>query len=1090
MTVRVTTLKGIEAGVYYVEALPSYYLQGEEPPGRWLGVGARQLGLAGEVVDDQFLAVMTGADPNRPERLLGRGFDERSVRGFDVTASAPKSVSVLFALGDLMLRREVLAAHDAAVGVMVEWIERHAHTRYRIGGEVAVVDARGIIAAMFRQHTSRALDPQLHTHVVIANRVKSPDGRWLALDARLIKHDQQTLSARYHEALRAELTARIGVRWHPPEHGIAEIGDVPDDVLVTFSSRTSDVHRRIDSKLDRFIETMGREPTPRERWRLEREAAVDSRPAKRQAINADELHAQWADQVRQLGYDPQHLVGDAVGRLREPTRIDGPTLAGMVDQAIAAITVKQSSWRPTELQRELAAVIPTTVAASADRLVPWLDRVAVEVEKSRCVDLSRPVPANALLRSDGRPVSESVIDRALSTQAIVDQEQGVLEWADRRFDIDPGPASEPTVGERLTVAQAQAASAVSGRDDLVLIVGPAGTGKTTALNPAVKHLRSQGRAVFGVAASATAAEVLSSETGVAADTLDKLLIEHRLGRRPQPAYELPPGATIIVDEAGMVPTAKLAELADLADVRGWRVILVGDPLQFAAVGRGGMFGLLVDTFGAIELDTVHRFANEWERDANLRLRRGDVEVAQVYDERGRLHGGTLVEMERRAVATWWHHRTRGEATLLITATNEAVERLNHRAQQRRIATGDLGTHGPNLLVGGSRMYVGDEVVTRRNERRLSTDRGEMVRNRAEWTITTIHPDQSVTVDGRHGTVRLPASYVCEHVELGYARTGHGSQGRTVRNAIVFLEGPTNVRNLYVPMTRGTHLNEAFIACTGEETARDVFTQCLTTDWIDQPALSRHAELNSTKPHRAGMLDGDTIRDLLERRLALSTAISRAEAQVARAPQELAAVTETKAVARSDETRLTAAVRSAGDVIARYDRPLHRRRHETELRQARQDLDRLPERIAHARNAAAKAAARIEQLEASQVAAAMVLAARPAHDATIAAINQRLAHDTRIRSRAARLERPTQLIETLGPRPAPGPAARSWDAAAGELDQHQAAFNVTDGLGPNATYMTRSAYTLNWERMEQLTVAVRPPEVDRRIPEIELPSISR
>ncbi len=187
----------------------------------------------------------------------------------------------------------------------------------------------------------------------------------------------------------------------------------------------------------------------------------------------------------------------------------------------------------------------------------------------------------------------------------------------------------------------------------MLVVGPAGTGKTTALAPAVAHLRAEGRAVFGVAPSATAAEVLAEETGVAADTLDKLLIEHRLDRPPDHRYDLPVGATVIVDEAGMVPTAKLAELADLADLKGWRLALVGDPLQFSAVGRGGMFGLLVDTFGAIELDRVHRFDEDWERDASLRLRRGDVDVAEIYDAHGRLHGGTAHADGASRRRRWW-----------------------------------------------------------------------------------------------------------------------------------------------------------------------------------------------------------------------------------------------------------------------------------------------------------------------------------------------------------------------------------------------------------------------------------------------------
>jgi len=181
VTVRVTTLKGADAGAYYVEQLPNYYLDSGEPRGIWLGDGARQLGVTGEVGDDAFLAVMAGMDPRQPDRDLGRRYDDKLVRGFDVTASAPKSVSVLWALGDEGVQRAVLDAHDTAVRELAGWIEAHAHTRYRIGGEVAVVDAEGIVAAAFRQHTSRALDPQLHTHLVIANRVKSPDGRWLAL---------------------------------------------------------------------------------------------------------------------------------------------------------------------------------------------------------------------------------------------------------------------------------------------------------------------------------------------------------------------------------------------------------------------------------------------------------------------------------------------------------------------------------------------------------------------------------------------------------------------------------------------------------------------------------------------------------------------------------------------------------------------------------------------------------------------------------------------------------------------------------------------------------------------------------------------
>ena len=109
---------------------------------------------------------------------------------------------------------------------------------------------------------------------MIANRVQAGDGRWLALDARTIKLDQRTLSAMYHAGLRAELTRRLGVRWNEPEHGIAEIADVDPDVLAEFSQRSTDVEHRVEEKLGRYRTELGREPSVRERWRLEREAAA------------------------------------------------------------------------------------------------------------------------------------------------------------------------------------------------------------------------------------------------------------------------------------------------------------------------------------------------------------------------------------------------------------------------------------------------------------------------------------------------------------------------------------------------------------------------------------------------------------------------------------------------------------------------------------------------------------------------------------------------------------------------------------------------------------------------------------------------
>jgi conjugative relaxase-like TrwC/TraI family protein len=1069
----------VRAGSYYVEHLPNYYLEPGEPPGVWFGNGAAALGL-GDVFDPAaFVAVMAGAHPYDPDRALGGMYNEKSVRGFDVTCSAPKSVSVLFGLGDEYVRNEVTGAHDAAVGALAGWIEAHAHTRYRVAGEVCMLDAEGIVAAQFRQHTSRALDPQVHTHLVIANRVQSPDGRWLALDARLIKKDQRSLSAIYHAGLRAELTARFGVRWNMPENGIAEIADIPTEVLTEFSSRTADVRARIEVKLDRFVDTMGREPTVRERWKLEREAAVDSRPAKADQVDATVLHDGWVAQTRALGHDPATLVG----RVIERSNVNEADRAVMIDEAITAIGEKQSSWRPTELHRDLGTLVPTDTATTAADIVALLDGLTDHIVATRCVDLSKTVPEHVRLRKDGRPITESVLDRALTTQAILDQEQGLIGWVDRRllFDGLDNPEALNQSTRALDAAQARAACAVAGHADIVFIVGPAGTGKTTALTPAVAQLHSEGRAVFGIAPSATAADVLSFETGVIADTVDKLLIEHRLHRAPLPRYRLPVGTTLIVDEAGMIPTARLAELADLADVKGWRVVMVGDPMQFTSVGRGGMYGLLTDTFGAIELDRVHRFTHEWERDASLQLRNGNPDVADIYSYHDRLHGGTSVHMERAAINRWAAHRSEGRSVLLMAPTNEIVERLNQRAQHHRIRHGELNPTAPRTTAGVYKLFEGDEIATRRNDRGLLTDRGEMVRNRATWTINTIHPDGAITATGKHGTVQLPAAYVGEHVELAYATTGMGAQGRTVDAAITVLDGPTDVRNLYVPMTRGRDTNEAFITVTGEQTAVDVFSQCLALDWIDQPAHTRRAELNNQRLHRPGLLDGHQLRDLLEHQHRIEIVLVGAEGRVLSVPGGIRQAQCERADAISKIERAGAETAAAQKVINRYDRPLHRRKHTSEIHNANITIANAKVAIKNANEAIERADHRIVTLKTHLVEARAVLADRAQLDNTLADIDQQLGDDLRIRTRIVSLEQPEHIVNVIGERPAPGSAAREWDHVAGQLDQHLDAYQH-DGIGTDA--IDRTSETTRLQQIEQIIQPYQQRHYERDTPEID------
>jgi hypothetical protein len=215
-------------------------------------------------------------------------------------------------------------------------------------------------------------------------------------------------------------------------------------------------------------------------------------------------------------------------------------------------------------------------------------------------------------------------------------------------------------------------------------------------------------------------------------------------------------------------------------------------------------------------------------------------------------------MEAEIIQSWWEARQRGETVALMANNTDTVTRLNQLAQQARIQTGELDSRAPRRRVRGLQLLVGDEVVTRRNNRRLHTDRGLMVKNRDHWTITNIHRNGSITISGRSGTIRLPADYVTRDLELGYAQTSHASQGRTVDVALLLVDTPADSRGVYTPMTRGREANHAYVATEDNQTALDVLSQALARDWIDQPAVARRLQLD---PHHSRPVTPDPSKQL-------------------------------------------------------------------------------------------------------------------------------------------------------------------------------------------------------------------------------------
>ncbi len=842
---RVTTIYANTAGAsarYYTRYLAD---DGPDGEGRWLGRQGDGLGLSGTVATEDLEALLSGHDPVSGTRL-GRALVDRydtkgrlipAVAGFDATFSAPKSVSVWWALtGDT----GVVEAHDVAVRAVLEHLERYGGTtRVRRNGVRQHPDAGGLVMAAFGQATSREDDPQVHTHVVVSAKVQTPDGRWMALDARYLKRHQRALGGLYQSMLRAELTHRYGVAWGPVENSQAEITGIPRELLDAFSKRTAQVDAALADQVREFRDRQGRDPSRWERAALTREAAEDTRAAK--THTSADLAALWREEAAAHGWTPDRVVPAMRAAARTAAVANGVTAPDVIELC----STKGSSWTRADVLQAICDLAPPVSQFSgpewADAVERACDRVIAE-----CVSLDPPAGGGPMRASDGRSVWLAPTEPHLTHEDVLAQEERIVLFAAEAHDA-PARPSATVEREGLDVLQADAAASVAGHDGLVLVVGPAGTGKTSALRHAVADLARQGRPVFGVAPTAKAAKVLRDETATPADTVAKLLHEWRTSA-PRDGYRLPVRSTLVVDEAGMVGTGALADLIDLAVSQQWRLVLVGDPRQLQAVGRGGMFYELCRTARTHQLATIHRFRHRWEQAASLQLRAGNPDALDGYIDHGRVTAGTLDELVTEAARRWIAHTAAGHRVAVVAETNEHVDALNATIQAHRRAQGQLG-HQVTRVAGGDTAAVGDVVATRRNDRTLRTDRGEAVRNRDLWTVLDVRRDGSLTVSHRdgHGQVTLPADYARAHVRLGYAATGHGYEGDTVDVSLGVVTPATSHRGLYVAATRGRQENQLLVVADDPAHARDVLEQVLTNDRADLPAIVQRRHLAAQVP---------------------------------------------------------------------------------------------------------------------------------------------------------------------------------------------------------------------------------------------------
>ncbi len=776
-----------------------YYLtpDGEmtEPAGRWHAEPEtlERLGITtGPVVDgEDFLALMEGRHPGTGEWVRREGAGGGRGGGIDVTFSAPKSVSVVWALSDPWQRETIEEAHTRAVErSMVYLREQVPVVRRRYSGQVVEEPARDVIAAEYRHTTARGVtgseapDPQLHSHVVITGAIRDDD-RIVAVASRPVFRAARELGAFYRSALAEELADEgYEVERNTGKDGkYFELAGVPRGLCEAFSGRSKEVARAAE----RFRARYGRAP---ERGEL-RNLALENRRAKTHTTRPD-LERAWRD----TGY--RHAFGaDQALRLiafNEPQRHDQT-----VEDRIEARLVEQKAvfeakeLRAVALEQTAGQMPPAQALTLAkemirDRRILTLEGGQLTTLAVRAQEQAIERRATQLAQPAGRDVGQAL------------RQNAAREVAER-------------IAAPLSAEQRHALQLLTGAERAAVLVGPAGTGKGVVIDAAARAEQMAARETIGIAVSWSTSERLANDSPALHEqtmALDALLARAKAGR-----VHIGPDTTVILDEAGMTDHTRMAALTQLIERSGAKLIAVGDGKQLPSIGPGGMFDRIARHAPTAELQTIHRTKDPAEQHAWRALRNGEPERALAhYASRKALHiADTRDQAAENAVQAWAQlareHPIR-DIALIADATNKEIDRLNARAQHLRLQRGELGLHAMPLPHVHYGVHQGDLIAFTHQHR---PPRAPRVENGTRGEITIIHPNGSATIalDGSDRRITLAPDDLGS-IRLAYAQHVYRQQGATVERSIVLTGGwQTSKETAYVEAGRARQRTDWHIA---------------------------------------------------------------------------------------------------------------------------------------------------------------------------------------------------------------------------------------------------------------------------------------
>ena len=781
--------------------LAEYYSEGETRLPSWLVVGDKQFlahatGLGGSALDggnaDTEAARVWLDDGRAPNGVAGREFSDKSVHGFDLTFSAPKSVSLIRALADDVAEKVLATAHTQPVDAAIEYLHRHAgYTRVHnpVTGNKDLQRLPGRVAVAYQHETSRCGDPHLHTHVIVPNRQPRADGHLVSLDSKSLYHEAKAAGIIYQATLRHLLHAERGFEFHPvdPHTGMAEIAGVAPDCIKSWSRRSTKLRVWARNNL-----VVGDGAPPAAQLAAAQKA---TRPTKPESLSWADLKQQWRADARGLRLDRDaHIAARTERRTRARSALDVARTADIVAH------IDKPTFTRADMVELIGAQLPIDAIGEPRALIEQIvDGIGVRI--------SAPREAHQREGSE-RFTLEAIIAEEEHILGMVDEsETGHASTCASRTSVICRPTNSgrsatspyhPPWCSRCRRRPGRARRTLSRR---CAPLRTAHAKKCSSWRRPARPSTKPWPKALATTASPSPKHCTSSRTTSSTST----------GRRWSWLTKRPWSAPL---------TSRSCSRAPLQSARKWcwsATPISCPPSKRAAACSNNSAPTCP---GAKASAKSGAWPTQKERDTSLALRSAHGNrlrtAVRWYRDHGRLHSGDPIAMASDALDAYLTDRNAGKDALLVCDTWEMADALNRRLHDTLTAS------GPTVAVArGQLVTIGDIVMSRSNDITIdvrpavnqASDGVDQVRNGNRWRVAAIDPNTNRIAaerlsDGARAV--FEGEYLTDSVTLGYAATVHSAQGVTADSSYALLGEGASRPMLYVAMTRGRHNNETFL----------------------------------------------------------------------------------------------------------------------------------------------------------------------------------------------------------------------------------------------------------------------------------------